>query len=102
MLRRTSVVQVVDELARAQWRDRAREDLLALLVGVAWAIWSFRVEIALAVAVAAVQRTVAGRLGALGGWVAAALAVAVVLAVPTARRFVWRLLRAMRVRRAWA
>ena len=102
MFRRTSVVQVVDELARAQRRDRAREDLLALLVGVAWAIWSFRVEIALALAVAAVQRTVAGRLGALGGWVAVALVVALVLAVPPARRFVWRLLRAMRVRRAWA
>src|SRR3954451_9561358 len=98
MLRRSSVVRVVDELARAQRRERWRVEVEALLVGVAWTLWSVRLELALVVAFAALQRAVGGLLG----WVAVLLVVAAVLVVRPARRFVLRLLDAMRVRRAWA
>jgi hypothetical protein len=102
VFRRTSVVHVVDDLARAERRDRARLELQELLVGVAWGLWGVRVELALLLALAAVQRAVAELVGDVGGLVAVAAVVAPVLAVGPARRFVLRLLRAMWVRRAWA
>jgi hypothetical protein len=98
MWRRSSVLHVVDELARAQRRERWRLELEALLVGVAWAVWSVRVELALVLGLAAVQRVVGG----LVGWAAVVVVVVSVLAIGPARRFVLGLLRAMRVRRAWA
>ncbi len=63
MWRRSSVVHVVDELARAQRRERWRVELEALLVGLAWAVWSVRVELVLVLALAALQRAVGGLLG---------------------------------------
>src|SRR3954471_7818051 len=102
MWRRASVVHVVDELARAQRRDRARADVERLVVGVLWALWSVRLELALLVGLIALQRLVADVLGDDGGAVVVAAAAAVVLAVGSARRALLRLLRAMSVRRAWA
>src|SRR3954447_26453659 len=98
MWRRSSVVRVVDELARAQRHERWRLELEALLVGVAWALWSVRVELALVVAFAGLQRVVGGLLG----WIAIAIVAAVVLVMRPARRFVLQLLHAMHVRRSWA
>src|SRR3712207_2652208 len=102
MFRRTSVVQVVDELARAQRRERERAELMALLVGVAWTLWRVRVELALVLVLAAVQRSIAGVLGDVGGTLAVAVVVGVGIGVAPSRRFALRLLWAMRVRRAWA
>ena len=83
MFRRTSVVHVVDELARAQRRERARVDLEALLVGVAWALWSVRVELGLVLArrggAARGRRACSARWAA---WVVVVVVVALVLAVP--------------------
>jgi hypothetical protein len=98
MWRRSSVVHVVDELARAQRRERWRLELEALLVGLAWAAWSVRVELLLVVALGALQRAVGG----LAGWAAVVVVVASVMAIRPARRFLLQLLHAMRVRRAWA
>src|SRR4051794_9216252 len=102
MWRRSSVVHVVAELARAQRRDRARADVEQLVVGMLWALWSVRVEVALLVGVVALQRVAAGVLGDAGGTMVVVGAAAVVLAVGPARRVLVRLLRAMSVRRAWA
>src|SRR3954453_21378776 len=102
MWRRSSVVHVVDELARAQRRDRARADVEQLVVGVLWALWSVRVELALLVGLVALQRLAAGVLGNAGGIAVVVGAVAVVVAVGAARRALIRLPRAMSVRRAWA
>src|SRR3954469_21291447 len=102
MWRRSSVVHVVDELARAQRRDRARADVEQLLVGVLWALWSVRLELALLVGLVVLQRLGASVLGDVGGTVVVVGAAAVVLAVGPARRALMRLLRAMSVRRAWA
>jgi hypothetical protein len=102
MLRRTSVVHVVDELTRLQRRDRQRAELQALLVGAAWALWGVRLELALLLSLAAVQRVVAGEVGDVGGSIAVGAIVTSALAVGPVRRFLARLLRSMRVRRAWA
>src|SRR3954471_21471836 len=98
MWRRSSVVHVVDELARAQRRERWGLELEALLVGVAWALWSVRVELAVLVAFSALQRAIGGLLG----WVAVLVVVGVVLVVRPVRDFALGLLHSMRVRRAWA
>src|SRR3954447_4411890 len=102
MWRRSSVVRVVDELARAQRRDRARADVEQLVVGVLWALWSVRLELPLLVALVVLQRLGASVLGDVGSTVLVVGAAAVVLAVGPARRALLRLLRAMSVRRAWA
>src|SRR4051794_5858752 len=98
MWRRSSVVRVVDEFARAQRRERWLLEFEALLVGLAWTVWSVRVELGLVLVLAAVQRAIGG----LAGWSAVAVIIATVAALPSARRFVLRLLHAMHVRRAWA
>src|SRR5262245_21298161 len=98
MWRRSSVVRVVDELARAQRRERWRLELEALLVGAAWALWSVRLELALLLAFAGLQRVIGGLLG----WAAVVIVVVAVVVVRPARQFVLHLLHAMRVRRAWA
>src|SRR3954452_8117370 len=98
MWRRSSVVHVVDELARAQRRERWRLEFEALLVGVAWALWSVRVELAVLVAFAALQRAIGG----LFGWAAVLVVVGVVLVVRPVRRFARKLMHSMQARRAWA
>src|SRR4051812_8691895 len=102
MFRRTSVVHLVDELGQGQRRERAREDFQVLLIGVAWALWGVRVELILVVALAALQRWVSGMLGDVAGGVAVAVVVAAAMLTRPVRRFVVGLLRAMRLRRAWA
>src|SRR3954449_5668061 len=102
MWRRSSVVHVVDELARAQRRDRARADVEQLVVGVLWALWSVRLEVALLVGLVVLQRLGASVLGDAGGTVVVVGAAAGVLAVGPARGVLLQLLRAMSVRRAWA
>ncbi|MDA0160662.1 FtsK/SpoIIIE domain-containing protein [Solirubrobacter ginsenosidimutans] len=102
MFRRTSVVHLVDELGRAQRRERAREDVQLLLVGVAWALWGVRVELVLVVALAAMQRWVSGMLGDVVGGVAVAVIIAAAMLVRPVRCALLGLLRAMRLRRAWA
>lgn len=98
MWRRSSVVHVVDELARAQRRERWRIEAEALLVGLAWAVWSVRLELSLVAALLGLQRLVGGTLG----WAAVVLVVVAVVAVPWARRTLLALLRAMHARRSWA
>src|SRR3954469_25557283 len=98
MLRRSSVVHVVDELARAQRRERWRVELEALLLGLAWTVWSVRAELAMLLVLAAIQRLVGGLLG----WTAVAVVTGIVLGIPASRRFVLCALSSMRVRRAWA
>ncbi|MDA0173383.1 FtsK/SpoIIIE domain-containing protein [Solirubrobacter taibaiensis] len=98
MWRRSSVVHVVDELSRAQRRERHRVELEVLLVGLAWAAWSVRLELAFLLALLGLQRLVGG----IAGWIVAAVAVGVVFAIPMSRRWLVALLRAMHVRRAWA
>src|SRR3954452_10810365 len=98
MLWRSSVVRVVDELARAQRRERWRGELEALLVGVAWMLWSVRVELGLVAALALLQQVVGGVLG----WAAVVAMVATTLAIAPVRRQMGRTLHAMRVRRQWA
>ena len=73
-----------------------------LVIGIVWALWGVRVELGALLALAAIQRVVAEQVGDLGGWLAVAALIVAVLVIAPARRFVWRLLRAMRVRRAWA
>src|SRR4051794_26669689 len=98
MWRRSSVVHVVDELARAQRRERRRLELEAQVVGAAWAVWSVRVELGLVVVLAAIQRAIGG----VAGWSAMTVVIGTLIAVGPARRFMLRLLHGMRVRRAWA
>src|SRR3954454_22028284 len=88
MFRRTSVVHLVDELGQGQRRERAREDFQVLLVGVAWALWGVRVELVLAVVLAALQRWVSGLLGDVAGGVAVVVVVAAALLTGPVRRFV--------------
>src|SRR6476469_6938141 len=98
MFRRSSVVRVVDELGFAQRREGRRGELEVLLVGVAWAAWSVRLELVLVVVTLAIQRLVGGPLG----WAAVLVVVGLVLGVRPLRQWLVRLLYAMRVRRAWA
>src|SRR4051812_34654756 len=102
MRRRGSVVHVVDELTRAQRRDRLRADVEALVVGVLWALWSVRVELVVLAGLVAIERTTATVLGRVGGMIVVALVIAAVLVVRPARGALVRLLHAMSVRRAWA
>src|SRR3954449_6526561 len=102
MWRRSSVVHVVDELARAQRRDRARADVEQLVVGVLWALWSVRLELALLVGLVVVQRLGDRVLGDVGATVLVVGGAAVVWAVGPARRVLLQSLRSMSVRRAWA
>src|SRR4051794_33206443 len=102
MWRRTSVVHVVDELTRSQRRERARADLETLLLGFLWGLWGVRLELALALAAFAIQRSAAVVFGDTGGIIVVLIAVVGAVGVRPARRFLVRLLHAMRVRRAWA
>lgn len=102
MFQRSSVVHVVDELVRAQRGERARDELRTLGVGILWAFWGMRVELALLALLVALQRLAANALGDVVALIVVAVVVAGVLAYPPAREFIGRLLRAMRVRRAWA
>ena len=76
MWRRASVVHVVDELTRAQRRERLRTDVEALAIGVLWALWCVRVELLLVLALVAVQRATAAVVGDAGGLVVCVLLVA--------------------------
>ena len=97
-----SVVRVVDLDARARRRARAREDLEGLLVGVAWTVFGWRVELAALAVLAGVDRLLAGGFGEVVAAVVVLLVVVAVIGWRPSRALVWRVLYAMRVRRAWA
>jgi hypothetical protein len=82
-------------------RDRRDEELIALVAGVAGALWRCRLETGLLAVLVLAQRILARLLGdvAAGGLVLAAACA--LLLVPTVRRWLVRALRAARVRRAW-
>ena len=97
-----SVVRVVDLDARARRRARAREDLEGLLVGVAWTVFGWRVELAALALLAGVDRLLARGLGEVAAAVVVLVVVVAVIGWRPSRALVRRVLYAMRVRRAWA
>jgi FtsK/SpoIIIE family len=102
MLRRSTTVRLVDLDARARRRARARDDFAGLLVGLAWAVFGFRVELAVLGVLVGVDRLVAAGLGEIAGAAVVAMLVVGVMVWRPARGRVLRVLYAMRVRRAWA
>src|SRR4051794_23245914 len=102
MFRRSSVVHVVDGMARGHRRDRAQDELTELVVGVTWALWGVRVELATLLALVGMQRAAATVLGDVAALVVVVVLSGAVLGLRPARVFVVRVFRAMRVRRAWA
>src|SRR3954467_9977956 len=101
MWRRAAVVRVVDDVARAQRRERRQAELESLVLGVLWTAWGVRVELLFLAGLLAVERLTASAVGPVGGIVLAAVPVAGALAWAPSRAAVLRLLRAMHVRRAW-
>src|SRR3954453_1383575 len=97
-----SVVRVVDLDARARRRARTRDDLGGLLVGVAWMVFGWRVELAALAPLTGFDRLVARVAGEIAAGVVVLVVVVAVLAWRPARARVSRVLYAMRVRRAWA
>ena len=97
-----SVVRVVDLDARARRRARAREDLEGLLVGVAWTMFGWRVELAAAAVLSGLDRLLAGGLGEVIAAVVVLVVVVAVIGWRPSRAVVWRVLYAMHVRRTWA
>ncbi|MEZ5175155.1 MAG: FtsK/SpoIIIE domain-containing protein [Acidimicrobiia bacterium] len=83
---------------RSQEEDVAEEIIEAFLR----ALWAFRVELGLALIGAALWLVTRHYNGETEAWIADAVAVTLVLAVPPIRRHVRRLLRHARVRRQWA
>jgi FtsK/SpoIIIE family len=82
---------------------RRRDDgLLGLVVGLAAAVWWWRLELALLAGAAAVYWLLARALGTALALIGLLALAAVVLAVERARQVVWRALRSAWVRRSWA
>jgi hypothetical protein len=82
---------------RSHEEDVAEEIIEAFLR----VLWAFRVELTLTLIGAALWMATWHSLGKTEAWIAEAVAFALVLAVPSTRRFVRRLLRHSRVRRQW-
>src|SRR4051812_7150239 len=99
---RSSLVRVVDESARAERRERMRGELERLTLGVLWAMWSVRAELAMVLILAVVQRASARVVGDVVGLVPVVLVLAAVVVVRAIRVALLRLLHAMQVRRSWA
>jgi hypothetical protein len=97
-----SVVRLVDLDPRARRRARARDDLEGLVVGLAWALFGWRVELVGLVVLNGLDRLSAGVLGELAAAVVVLVLVVSVVAWRPARASVAQVLYAMRVRRAWA
>src|SRR3954470_15887132 len=102
MWRRASVVRVVDADARARRRAQAWSDLEELVVGVLWTLFGWRGELLGLGAIAGVERLLAGAVGEAPAVLFVIVLLAAVLAWRWTRVRVLRLLRAMRLRRAWA
>ena len=82
-------------------RDRAIADWEATVIGAAAGVWQWRVELAVLVAIVAMQRALAAVLDETAA-VAILVALAVVAGgVGATRRLVWSVLRAAWLRRAW-
>src|SRR5690242_7339781 len=101
MLRPRVVVRVVDELERAQRRERRQAGAEALVLGVLWATWGVRVELSLLILLAAIQQLAVGAIGQVGSVVLLGAVIAFVFTWPRSRRAVVGLMRAMHVRRRW-
>ena len=97
-----TVVRVVDLDARARRRARAREDIEGLLVGVAWTLFGWRVELAALAALVGVDRLVVGAADEVAAAVAVLVLVVALMAWRPTRVMLLRVLYAMRIRRAWA
>src|SRR4051812_22041484 len=97
-----SVIRVVDLDARARRRARARDDLEGLVVGLAWTLFGWRVELAALAVLVGIDRLVAGVLGEVVAALVVLMLVAGVVAWRPARARGGHVLYAMRVRRAWA
>jgi DNA segregation ATPase FtsK/SpoIIIE-like protein len=82
---------------RSHEEDVAEEIIEAFLR----ALWSFRLELTLVAIGAVLWLLIARSIGEAEAWVIEGVAVAVVLAVPSLRRFMGRRLRHSRVRRQW-
>jgi hypothetical protein len=82
-------------------RDRRDEELIALVIGVAGALWRCRLELALVGVLVSGQRVLAGPLGNLVASVLIVGVLGVALAVPVVRRRLLRALWSARIRRAW-
>jgi hypothetical protein len=102
MWRRSTVVRVIDVDARARRRARSRAEVEELLVGAAWALFGWRVELLGLAVLVAVERLLAGVLGEVAATVTLLVFVVGGLAGRPMREPVLRLLYGMRVRRAWA
>ena len=96
MWQRSSLVRVVDESARAQRREHGRAEFERLVIGVLWALWSVRVELALVLALVAMQRATAGVASNVVGFVVVGAMLAGALAARPARQALSRVLRSMR------
>jgi DNA segregation ATPase FtsK/SpoIIIE-like protein len=83
---------------RSHQEDVAEEIIEAFLRG----LWAFRLELTLTLLSGGLWFVTRHSLGEAEAWIAEAVALALVLAVPSTRRLVARLLRHSRVRRQWA
>jgi hypothetical protein len=95
-------VHVVDELVRAQRRERHRAETEALIAGVLLALWRWRGELSLLAVVVLAQRALARPLGDLPAAVVVAGVVGALLVVGSVRLWLSRVLRRAWLRRAWA
>jgi hypothetical protein len=86
---------------RAMRRDRRDEELITLVVGVAGALWRWRLELGLVAALVGAQVALSQLVGAVLAGMAVSVLVAAVLAVPGTWRWLRRALWAARIRRAW-
>jgi hypothetical protein len=80
-------------------RKRVELDTLTLVAGAAGAVWRCRFELALAAVIVSAQMLVAGLMGNFAAAVLLFAAASGMLAVPVARRWLLRALRAAHVRR---
>jgi hypothetical protein len=97
-----SVIRIVDLDARARRRAQVRDDFGGVLVGVAWMLFGWRVELVALGVLAGVDRLVAGVAGEMAGGVVVLVVVVALVAWRPARVRIGRVLYGMRIRRAWA
>jgi len=79
----------------------ADSDAVRLAVGVGRALWRWRLELTLVVALVLAQVLLAGVVGGFASGLLVGTGVVGTLMVPTSRAWLLRALRAARVRRAW-
>jgi hypothetical protein len=82
-------------------RDRRDAEAVVLVAGVVGALWRCRLELALVALLVVAEVLLGGLVGDVAAGVLVTVVLAAVLAVPVARGWLLRALRAGRVRRAW-